>query len=567
MLYGEGDFDPSEAAPSAQGVRLSTGAVLGEISRDSQALLADLSTLADRRTFRGSAPVGERGDVSVLLWPEAAEGIASCRLSGDLASRQNGALGMVGPYHALYTGGQTSDGSPRTFAVDFTTGQTETVPSGLVRRLTPTVSRFGSNGLIAGGSDPESGLPIASAEIWNARAGDFAPSRIELSTGRAEHAAVTLVSGDVLLVGGRSDANATRTLEVVDAALGRARSQGVAQLELARRNPVALRLKNGDVMVLGGQDTRGNPVPDIEWISSDGSTRVRNRTPFLLAREVHALALEGGGALVVADGDDSARSNVWFVDAQGVATALASAPMPPAASFFLFAGIEDQALLYVQNAWFQFEPWRAREGFRALAEPPRSGPPSGALALATDDLGLVTWLEDRGTATTSGSARIAGLRFSPVRAIPGVVNPRGPSVRSAYGTTQRSMLTVDTDGFVPEKVPGEKLVFEEASGLRLAEGYGAVLAHYTYAGFSLTFEGDPEVIVRLESGAEFSATGSQCAALGGDSALPLVRSGQTLKRGSRSCAIPFANTERVQVLFRGRAGGSRVRNVMVRRGT
>jgi hypothetical protein len=568
VFYGFGDYEPTVAAPSSEGTRLSERIDLLGISRDARAIVADVATLADRRTFRGLSYVGTpQGDVDLLLWPDATQGVSACRLSGDFGSRTQGSLGMVTDSRALYTGGQTFDGSPRTFVVTLTTGKVEVVPSGLVRRLSPTVSRFGENGLVAGGSDPESGLPIASAEIWNASAQDFSTARVELSAGRAEHAAVTLQSGAVLLVGGKTETGATRSLELIEPSTQRSRAVGVAQLELARKSPVAIALRSGETIVLGGQDSRDNPVPDIEWISADGAQRSRNRAPFLVSRELHAVPLLGGGALIVVDGDDAERFNVWRVSEAGSLAPVGRLPMRPGASFFLFPGVDDNALLFVDNTWYGFDPWAAVDAFVRLADAPLEGPTLGSLPLGTPDLGLVAWLDDRTAGQVRGApALLAGLRFAPEPRGSGVL--RKPSVKTSFGTPGQRLLDDGTDGLVPDRPASRGFVRGE--GLLLAEGETATVAHYTYQAFSMALLGNPDVVLRTSRGAEFvvgasSRDGNPACAFRMGESLTVSRSGAQLRVNDTPCVLPFAASERVQIAVRGGAGGSVVRSLSLKR--
>jgi hypothetical protein len=562
VFYGFGDFEPTVAAPSSEGTRLSERVTLFGLSRDAQAIVADVATLADRRTFRGLSYVAAPdGDVDILLWPDAAQGVSGCRLTGDLGSRINGSVGMVTDSRALYTGGQTSDGSPRTFVVTLTTGKVDQVPSGLVRRLSPTVSRFGENGLVAGGADPEFGLPIASAEVWSSSALDFSSARIELSAGRAEHAAVTLASGAVLLIGGKTGTGATRSLELIEPSTKRARAVGVAELELARKNPVVVSLRSGEIMVLGGQNSSGNPVPDIEWISADGSARARNRAPFLVARELHAIPLLGGGALIVVDGDEPGRFNVWRVSDGGSVAPVGRVPMRPGASFFLFPGVEDNALLFVDNTWYGFDPWATMDAFRALVDAPLEGPALGSLPVLTPDLGLVAWLDDRTAGQVRGGrALLAGLRFAP--------EPRGssiarkPSVRTSFGTPGQRLLDEGTDGLVVDRVPSRGFVLGE--GLHLAEGETATIAHYTYKTFTLALLGNPEIVLRRANSEEITARTAGCTFAASES-LSVRRNGTELRVNETTCTLPFSEGERVQLGIRGRAGGSVVRSLTIKR--
>jgi hypothetical protein len=546
VFYASGDFEPSAETPAQDKTLLRNKVELDGLPTDARMLIADVSTLDDPRTYRGMAPVTGPGDVHLLLWPEVLESRPSCALSGDLGVRAEGGLGLVGEATVLFTGGRSPDGSnvPRSYAADLTRGRASQLPIGLAsRRLRPSVTRFGSGGLVAGGADPESLTPLGTAEIFSE--GDFLQSRIELGVDRAEHGAVVLASGETLLVGGRGRNGALRSMEAVDPQTKRVRSS-VGILDYPRRNPVVVRLTSGQILVSGGVDDKGDPVPDIEVFERDG-TRQPGRRPirFLASRTRSIVPMSGGGALVVLDADDPDRVNVWRISADGVADPVGKVPVPKGESFTLFRGNDDQAILYAGNIWYRFDPWASGNAFVALAAPPRGGPTPGSAPLDTPDLGLVAWVDDQ--------AKLRALRFS---------------TRSPFERVPRPLLTGGREGFAPDRAPPPGgFALDPGRGLVLAEGDTATLTGYTFTDFTLTFQGAPTVVIRGADGAEVQIGAAECLFAFGETST-LTRRGNDVRvesgAGRTQCALPFDANARVSVAFRGNGGArSAVRNAVI----
>ncbi len=548
VFYASGDFEPTPDAPAQDRTPLRAKVDLDGLPTDAKMLVADVSTLEDPRTYRGIAPTTGGGDVHVLLWPNVLEDRPACALSADLGVRVDGGLGMVGDNTVLFAGGRSADGSnvPRTYAADLTRGRALQLPIGLAsRRLHPTVTRFGAGGLVAGGADPESSIPLGTAEVY--ADGDFLESRIELGVERAEHAAVVLASGETLLVGGRGRAGALRSLEAIDPKTKRIRSS-VGTMDYPRRNPVAVRLVSGQVLVTGGQDDANQPVPDIEIFERDGS-RLPGRRPtrFLATRTRSVVPMSGGGALVVLDADDPDRVNVWRISADGVADPVGKVPIPKNESFSLFRGNDDQAILFAGGIWYRFDPWAPAKGFAPVAAPPRGGPQAGSLPLETPDLGLVAWVDDQ--------AKLRALRFS---------------TRSPFERVPRPLLTTGIEGFAPDRAPqAGSFALDGTRGLVLGDGETATLTVYDFSDFTLTFRGAPTVVLRAPDGREAQIGASECLFAFGDSST-LVRRGNDVQvqsgAGRTQCTLPFGADTRLTVAFRGNgAARSAVTNVVVSR--
>ncbi|HEX6274651.1 MAG TPA: hypothetical protein VFZ53_16530 [Polyangiaceae bacterium] len=180
-------------------------------------------------------------------------------------------------------------------------------------RAFATITRFGSELLLAGGENPLNTDDVASREarqsaaVYDPALGGFDGDVIELELARTRHAAVVLTNGDTLLVGGgRPRGDGTTVVvppfEAISPSTRRSRVAGLAGLARARLEPVALRLDDGRILVGGGHTATGEPDRSLEWFSPDASTEVApgTRLDAFPARHHRAfVALPGGGALTV----------------------------------------------------------------------------------------------------------------------------------------------------------------------------------------------------------------------------------------------------------------------------
>jgi hypothetical protein len=108
-----------------------------------------------------------------------------------------------------------------------------------------------------------SGSPVqATAELFDANAGDFALTAGALTTGRAEHTATLLANGLVLVAGGTDGTNALASAELYDPATGQFASIGA--LGFARYGHSATLLGDGRVLIAGGVDSNGQSLPVCE---------------------------------------------------------------------------------------------------------------------------------------------------------------------------------------------------------------------------------------------------------------------------------------------------------------
>lgn len=226
------------------------------------------------------------------------------------------------------------------------------------RRLGAAVAVAEGRAIVAGGN--------AGAEIWeDAEVVDLnvpaiAPAAIPLAEKRTEAGAAVLASGEVLLAGGRGPSGPLRTMEIVDIARGRARTIDVAALSRPRRSPAVVRLSTGEVLVLGGLDEAGAPVPDVEVFDVTVQRRLAI-LPFSALPRVRAVALPSGAALVVHA--DAAITHAALVRADAV-EALAD---PPHGSLphHLVEGTDGAPFVFNGRA-SRFDPFLQRWGAREL---------------------------------------------------------------------------------------------------------------------------------------------------------------------------------------------------------
>ena len=566
-LYAHGDFEPTAEAPYVESLYLRDAAELAGLPLATKSLLADVSQPGAPAGFFGLARVPEAGPVDVLLLPK----LASCALTTRIERRTSSTMAAIDPGHVLLVGGKTELGQvPRTYVANLGDGTITALPIGLgTRRLAPTVTRFdkgpdpvfASSAVVAGGADPDSNGPLRTAEVYlpgaDGAIGDIAASKIELNEARAEHGAVVLASGETLLVGGRGATGLLATMEIIDPIASRARTTGLAILEVARKNPTVLRLASGEILVAGGEDAAGVPVPTLEWFAPDASRSTKRRRDLVASKRRMFVPLDTGGALAVISPDNPQATfkSVWVITADG---ALESGiPVQDLEEVRLFPAADASPLLFTGRRWLRWQPWFG--AFQQLLDAPEpvlgSGGPATA-SIAAPDPGLAIWLEDR----PDGSYVRAYRHGS-----------RGP-----YASVPRPLLVKDEMSLAPDRLPSRDAYrFELERGLLLGPGASAFLPDVTFAKVTIELRvtaTTPIVILRDDRGVELEVGGPFCPIGVAKETLTVTRDGARVTfvadgREVRECTRGVAENARVSIGLRGASGveSSGARNLFVRR--
>ncbi len=163
--------------------------------------------------------------------------------------------------------------------------------------------------LVAGGSG--SSNANATAELFDPRTGIFSTVG-SMNTPRYAHAAVRLLSGQLLLAGGSYggwNGGALSGSELFDPASQRFTPTGSMARE--RLQPSLLLLQSGEVLAIGGMDRSGNPVGEIELYDPAAQAwRVigRLQKARMLASATQRLQSVGIDEIVVAGGSDGGQA-------------------------------------------------------------------------------------------------------------------------------------------------------------------------------------------------------------------------------------------------------------------
>jgi hypothetical protein len=437
-LSALGDFEPgNESAEVLPAERAGASLRFPAATRAVQARLS----VSGRRL----AGYGERrGDaaLSILLWPEQECPVLAG--SGYPGPGGGQALGFSETLGALFVAGgdrpTETDAILGTLVLHTGTGQVDRggVDAGGLQqpRAFATASAFGEGFLVAGGQKPVQGVPEAELEVHSTAEvhGTERDELLTLQNSRTHHAAVTLVDGRTLLVGGRTKVGsvsiAQYQLELVDPAERRSR---IGDAIAPRIAPTALLLTDGRVFVGGGTLLDGSlSAPVGEWLTADGrrdDTKLSAEVPARFERAFVALA--GGGVLAVGGCEDRPPSSeadaaacsacasgckpldgydAWWIDADGSASPVQlpgiAAPRPR-----LLAGTDGSPWLVASDEsdpgrlrLFRFNPWASRfepAPVRSDLRLPAPGIP--ALSLAPDTF---VWMDE-----SSSGGELVGVRL------------------------------------------------------------------------------------------------------------------------------------------------------------
>ena len=281
-----------------------------------RALEATASAEATDQAFLGFSERGTDG-LNFLLWPRG----TSCELlrggsyPGQLGGQALGYAARSGLFLAAGSNAGASGTVVGALTFDARTGAAGVVDPHAVLaepRAFATVTEFGDQLLVAGGEYPihDAARPARmfshTAEVYDPKTQRFETSLLSLPVATTRHGAVVLESGDTALIGGRTEASeASNFVQIVSPTTRTARLFGT--LGTGRNSPTVLRLTDNRLLIGGGEDAAGSPVPVLEWRASDASASM---SPFggdvaLPPRFDRAFAaLPGGAALAVGGCED-----------------------------------------------------------------------------------------------------------------------------------------------------------------------------------------------------------------------------------------------------------------------
>lgn len=505
---------PTGAAPSTLlvtalgdfGSARASGTV-GAKSTSSLDLPANLVGVQAELLPRGAWGIGYADppqDVSFALWStddacDATGPVVSASLGGEaMTAFAAGRAVLVAGLMPVPSGIPYRNSAAFALSFDLMTGEVSpnVAMAGLPRpRAFASATAFGDGVLVAGGIDPndrsETDDDVVASTAFVFSAGQFENGSIELGDARAHHGAVTLASGETLLVGGVGQNGAPlATVEAIDPVTRNSRFFQLGLLHQPRRDPVVLRLADDEILVAGGTDGSGAPASEIEWLDSDGSACMRAPcTVELGAIADRAYVALPSGAVLVAGGMDPLRgtvvSDVLWVRPDRSVDALSPLPAEQrgAGKLRLVAASDGAAWLFNGRDWWEFDPWQGL--FVPPEAAPRDGPDDDMPAPLAIDPGLFLWLARDAAHDPTSPSRLRGFRH----------DVRGPFTRDAD-----VMLLSDAVHWVPDRPPRPEGDIEFRAGLRVGNGSRAVLADMVYADFDLRASATARVLPKLALG-------------------------------------------------------------------
>ena len=531
VYYAAGDFQPTADAPAQAKLFLKAGAVLAGIPPQSRALVLDVSDKSGGR-WLGLGGVPAEGNIDVLLWPAG----EPCGLSADTGSVRGRLALAMDARHVLVAGGLAKDGSvPDAFVADLATGRVRSLTSGLLTpRVRASVTMLGDLAVVAGGvraDDPNSVL--STAEVYTPARGDFDRAPIVLSRPRADHGAVTLATGEALLVGGVGAGGVLNSLERIDPKARQAATGGMPSLAVARTRPRVVRLVSGEVLVAGGFDQANAPVGKLEFLAPDARSLRPSTGVVPMRTRSDVVALDGGGALVVIApelADPTDFQNVWLVSADRAVTP-ATRIAGSLTDVRLFPGTEGRPVLWTGDRWLRWEPWTER--FAVLDDAVLDPGPASEDTVAFPDPGLLSWID--------GEGHVIGWRFS---------------VRHAFVADRLPYLVSGTQLLAPDRSPSlASMAFEADRGLALPIGASVFVSDARYLDVTVDVdapeEGLPRVVLRTDAGGIVEVGGPDCP-------LPFVPLPAKLHVERRGATVTFAAGTRSGTCAVGVVAGTRV---------
>jgi hypothetical protein len=229
---------------------------------------------------------GSRGETTASAFVDVYDpGTGGFRRIGELATGREGHRATkLTDGRILVTGGLTANGQRTAELVDPRTGVATPTGAPVVQRLGHTATHLGNGRvLVVGGVTSGENAPLGlsnSAEIWDPATGQFRLLASRLTMRRANHGAVLLGNGRVLITGGLALPGVTyEAAEIFDPATET--FTAVGSIDRAERGLQATALlPDGSVLTLGGETTQY--VVANRVIRYDGTTLASTQLANLL---------------------------------------------------------------------------------------------------------------------------------------------------------------------------------------------------------------------------------------------------------------------------------------------
>jgi hypothetical protein len=179
--------------------------------------------------------------------------------------------------------------------------------------LTRLGDEVGAAALAVGGRDA-AGQPVAAAELWEPLRESYADFHPRMVVPRADHRAVRLPDGSVLIVGGVGAAGPVDTIELYLPRVGQFVAAGSLPSGAGLTDLSVTALPDGRVLLAGGRDRSGAPVATTiiaRLDPLDGTVDLSLTDALSVARAGHAAALLCDGTVLLVGGgaDGSERYN------------------------------------------------------------------------------------------------------------------------------------------------------------------------------------------------------------------------------------------------------------------
>jgi hypothetical protein len=176
------------------------------------------------------------------------------------------------------------------------------IPQPLLGRLHQTITLGkGERAVMAGGVEwfGEQWLPVDRVDVYRTATRSWSMGA-PLNAARSDHAAVTLLDGRVMVIGGNYNTQLLRSVEIYDPLSNTWKL--AAQLPRPRTQHAAVTLRDGTVLVLGGIDTDGGAT-DTTFVYDPATDKWSDGPRMTIPRLQQATVLLPSGDVLLAGGD------------------------------------------------------------------------------------------------------------------------------------------------------------------------------------------------------------------------------------------------------------------------